>query len=191
VYEVELKLRADHDAVRERLADLGATRRRRVEQRDTYYDHPDRDFAETDEAFRVRRVHDGDEAETRLTYKGPLVDEHSKTREEQESTVGDGEAVAAMLDRLGFDPAATVAKTREEFALGDHLVALDDVAGVGQFVEVEREVEAGVEAARDEARAVVRDLGLDPDDGIRTSYLEMRLAAEEETADERDEGHAR
>lgn len=189
MYEVELKLRADHDAVRERLAELGATRTRRIEQRDTYYDHPDREFAETDEAFRVRRVHDGAEVETRLTYKGPLVDDQSKTREEQESAVADGEAVATMLDRLGFEPAATVAKTREEFPLDDHVVTLDDVEGVGEFVEVEREVEDGVEAARDDARAVVRRLGLDPDDGIRTSYLEMQLAGE--GADERGEGPER
>ena len=75
MYEVELKVRADHDAVRERLAAVDAAPRGAVVQRDTYYDAPHRDFAETDEALRVRRVETEGDVESRLTYKGPLVDD--------------------------------------------------------------------------------------------------------------------
>ena len=54
MYEVEVKVAADHAAVRERLPDeaeaLGT-----VEQVDTYFDAPHRDFAATDEALRLRR----------------------------------------------------------------------------------------------------------------------------------------
>jgi adenylate cyclase class 2 len=203
MYEVELKVRADHAAVRDRLAELGATHVERVEQADTYYDAPHRDFAETDEALRVRRetvvsasddaeagsedaTADADSAdqpnstEARVTYKGPLVDDSSKTRREFETEVGDGETMGSVLGGLGFEPAAVVEKTRDRFRLEDYVVTLDSVTGVGEFVEVEREVpESEVAAAREGAFELLDRLGLDPDDTIRTSYLGMMLADED------------
>jgi adenylate cyclase class 2 len=173
MYEVELKLRADHDRVRERLADHGADRIDAVTQEDTFYDAPDRDFAETDEALRVRRETDED-TRVVLTYKGPLVDSASKTREEAQTRVADGEAIEAILAGLGYEPAATVRKERENYALEDCTVTLDRVEGLGEFVEVEREAaKADIDDARRDAVAVLERLGLDPDDQIRTSYLEL------------------
>lgn len=178
MYEVELKVPADHDAVRERLRDLGADTVGTVRQVDTYYDPPHRDFAATDEALRVRfETHDG-EREARLTYKGPLVEQASKTREEVEIGVDDGTGIQEILERLGFDPAATVEKDRATYAHDGYTITLDDVDDLGQFVEVEVETEAeDVQSAREGARDVLRDLGLDPDDHVRTSYLELLLEA--------------
>ncbi|USZ68181.1 class IV adenylate cyclase [Halorussus salilacus] len=176
MYEVEVKVRADHDAVRERLAELGADSVNEVAQEDTYYDAPHREFAETDEALRVREETpaEGEQA-TELTYKGPLVEAESKTRREIETAVEDGDAADAILSALGFDPAATVRKERERFAVGGYTVTLDSVEGLGEFVEVETEAEDDIESAREGAFAVLRDLGLDPGDQIRTSYLGLLL----------------
>lgn len=176
VYEVELKIRADHDDVRKRLADAGAERQEAVVQRDTYYDAPHRDFAATDEALRIRRVERDGAEQARVTYKGPLVDDESKTREEYETGVGDGETLAAALERLGFEPAATVEKHREQFGVDGATVTLDAVEGLGEYVEVEGEATAGgVERVREEVTTVARSLGLDPERSIRTSYLELLL----------------
>ena len=175
MYEVELKLRAAHGPVRERLRELGAEAVGRVEQEDTYYDAPHRSFAETDEALRVRRERDADRTTVRLTYKGPLVEAESKTREEHETAVADETEVRAILDGLGFARAATVRKERERFTHDGYTVTLDSVDGLGEFVEVEREAEV-VEAVREGAVAVVRDLGLDPEAQVRTSYLGLLLA---------------
>ncbi|MDX1748611.1 MAG: class IV adenylate cyclase [Halobacteriales archaeon] len=101
MYEVELKLRTEHGPVRERLAELGAEEARHVRQEDTYYDVPHRDFAETDEAIRVRRETDGEGTTVKLTYKGPLVEAASKTREEHETVVADGDALRGILEGLG------------------------------------------------------------------------------------------
>ncbi len=193
MYEVELKVPADHGPVRERLADLDAERERVVRQVDTYYDAPDRSFAETDEALRVRRETAaeapvtvgtaGDDPEewttVELTYKGPKVDESSKTRVEHETTVGDGAATDAVLQGLRYDPAATVEKARERYAVPAGHVTLDAVADLGTFVEVETTVEdeAAVPPARDDLVDLLGRLGLDPDDSIRTSYLGLLLEA--------------
>ena len=174
MYEVELKLEADHGPVRERLGDLGAEPLGRVRQVDTYYDAPHRSFAETDEALRVRVEEDDDGRSVRLTYKGPLVEAESKTREEHETTVADEAATRAILEGLGFSPAATVEKERERFGYDGYTVTLDAVDGLGEFVEVETEAEE-VEPAREGAVAVLRELGLDPDEQVRTSYLGMLL----------------
>lgn len=173
---MELKLETEHGPVRERLAELGAEPLGRVRQRDTYYDAPDRSFAETDEAFRVRvEERDGEES-VRLTYKGPLVEAESKTREEHETAVGDGAEIRAILDGLGYTPAATVEKERDRFGYEGYTVTLDTVDGLGEFVEVETEAEA-VGPAREGAVAVLRELGLDPGAQIRTSYLGLLLDA--------------
>ncbi|GAB7008215.1 class IV adenylate cyclase [Halorubrum trueperi] len=194
MYEVEIKVPADVDAVRRRLRDAGAERVGTRRQRDVYYDAPHRDFAETDEALRVRRevpLDDsdepsdawpvgGEEETTKITYKGPLLDDGSKTRVERETGVDDAEAVAGILSGLGFEPAATVEKRREFWAYEGFTVALDAVDGVGEFVEIEREVddEDTIERTRNEASAALSRLGLDGSSQVRTSYLGLLLAGE-------------
>ena len=180
MYEVELKLRADHDTVRERLAATGADPRGTVEQEDVYYQHPTRDFGETDEALRLRRETDDDGSTTVVTYKGPLVEAASKTRREYETGVADGETMARALEALGFERFETVRKRRERFDHGDYTVTLDAVEGVGDYVEVETEAEA-VESAREGAVELLVELGLDPDDQVRTSYLGLLLASDGDT----------
>jgi len=202
VYEVEIKVPAALGTVRERLIAAGATRNDVIRQRDVYYDAPHRAFAETDEALRIRHEttlaaegegsngddrwdggDDGaltdDDTSTAITYKGPLVEAASKTREEFETGVSDPEAAAGILDGLGFEPAATVEKRRERWTLDGATVTLDSVTDVGEFIEVELTVvdAAGIEDARDRAIAALDRLGLDADDQLRTSYLELLLAA--------------
>lgn len=187
MYEVEVKVRAEHASVRDALDAVGATRVETVEQEDTYYDAPDRDFAQTDEALRVREERsartrsEGGEAETtdtRLTYKGPLVDSDSKTREEAETAVVDPAALRSILDGLGYEPAATVRKERERYTLDGITVTLDAVDGLGEFVEAELDTEGDIDTARDRVFTVLDDLGLDTDEQIRTSYLGLLLVEE-------------
>lgn len=180
MYEVEIKVRTDHDRVRERLAALDADPMGVVRQTDTYYDAPNRSFAETDEALRLRRESTDEDEATRLTYKGPLVDEGSKTRVEHETGIEDEDAMGGVLDGLGFSPAATVEKERDRFSCAGYTVALDTIRGLDEFVEVEREVEdeSDIEDARDGARNLFSDLDCDPDTQIRTSYLGLLLDAD-------------
>ena len=180
MYEVEVKIPAGHRRVRDRLEKLGAETRGAVTQEDTYYNAPHREFAETDEALRVRHESPADgESRAYLTYKGPLVDEESKTREEFETAVENGTVVDELLARLGFDPAATVRKNRELYTLDGYTVTLDAVEGLGEFVEVETETETGVDKAREGAFDVLGRLGLDPENGVRRSYLALLLAGDD------------
>ncbi|QAU12445.1 class IV adenylate cyclase [Halorubrum sp. BOL3-1] len=192
MYEVEIKVPADLDATRERLREVSAERVAARLQRDTYYDAPHREFSETDEALRIRRetpLSDGvssaetdRDASATVTYKGPLLDDASKTRAEHETGVDDGEALAAALSGLGFEPAATVEKRREFWSYDGFTVTLDAVTGLDEYVEIEREVdeEREVDAAREAAVEALDRLGLDADDQVRTSYLGLLLAGEDD-----------
>src|SRR5262245_7404500 len=96
-YEIEQKYRCDDlDAVREDALSRGAIAGEVVEQADRYYQHPARDFGETDEAFRLRSVGD----RSFLTYKGPKIDAETKSRIEEEVRLAPGEANFAACEEM-------------------------------------------------------------------------------------------
>lgn len=169
--EVEAKLRLrDRAGLERRLRELGAVAAAPVRQEDTFFRHPARDFAATDEALRLRRAG----ARLELTYKGPrLAGGAAKARVEH--TVVLGSDPTALLAGLGFVPAATLGKSRVAYRLGAVEVAIDDVDGLGAFVEVEA-TGADREAADRLVEDALRRLGLHGDPREGRSYLELSLA---------------
>jgi adenylate cyclase class 2 len=190
VYEVEMKFSvADPRALEQRLGSLGAKWHDPIDQVDRYFNHPCRDFARTDEALRLR--HDGDGVV--ITWKGPRIDAATKTRREIELPLamslpkgGDAAAPAAstiaewteLLEAIGFRPVATVAKRRRPARVHwqrmEVDVALDSVAGVGEYLELELQAsEAKVPQARACLESLARELGCGNSE--RRSYLELLL----------------
>ena len=178
-YEVEQKFRvAALPVVHERLEQLGAKLSAVAEQADTYFAHPSRDFVSTDEALRIRSVG----SLNRVTYKGPRIDTVTKTRREIELQLPAGKPYASefaeLLQALGFTHVSAVRKKRRTATVdwrGYQVeVALDEVAQVGNFVELEVQSEKASLAA---AQAVVRSLAekLQLDQLESRSYLEMLL----------------
>jgi len=168
--EVEFKGRVKaHGPVEKRLAALGFHFEGTEGHSDIYFMHPTRDFAETDEALRVRTV----DGRAILTYKGPKVDKVSKTREEVEVEVkGD---MPLVLERLGFKKVMEVRKVRKVYRKDDIEVCLDDVTDLGLFVEVESK-STDLEATRARVLNVVNALGIKDSDLERRAYLELLLA---------------
>src|SRR5215207_9127578 len=155
-YEVEQKHRVDiTDGVglALRLAGYGAKLGEPVDQSDQYFAHPSRDFAQTDEALRIRTESD----KCFVTYKGPKVDKKTKTRQEIELPLGsantNGKKFGELLQAIGFSPVATVLKIRRPFQIHyaecDVEGAYDIVDRVGAFVELELKAdEASLEEAK-------------------------------------------
>lgn len=170
--EVEAKFAvSDPEEIRARLSRQGVQMARRRHERDVYYNAPNRDFAKTDEALRVRY----DDSGVTVTYKGPKVRVGSaKAREEFNLAVASGETLEVILSRTGFRRAAMVSKVREFYEMGDVTVTIDDVEGLGTFIEVEILTEDAEEDAAGRIGAVTRALGVDGPP-IYTSYLEMLL----------------
>ena len=176
MYEVETKVRASHEAVAATLRALDADPVDEIRQTDVYYGAPHRDFAARDEALRRRTERRDDDERTVLTYKGPREAGVEKVRAEHETVVEDPTALTAILEALGFEPAATVEKTRRRFDLDGVTVTLDAVDGLGEFVEVETTAaETDLAAARETVADALEALDLGTATPIEASYLELLL----------------
>jgi adenylate cyclase class 2 len=184
-YEVEMKLRLpDIPAAEHMLLEQGAESLNSETQTDVYFDHPCRSFSETDEAVRVRsRViasgqgHADKHPLVELTYKGPKIDSKTKTRVEYSVGVLKADEMTRILLSTGFREVATVVKRRKFFRIDDVTLSLDDVTEVGCFVEFESVVSGRDEMirARDRIISLSRELGFNPEESIRESYLELYL----------------
>ncbi len=169
--EVEAKFRAGNlREVAERLSAMGAVPLGNTTEVDVYYAHPCRDFAATDEALRVRYAGNGAE----LTYKGPRMGPGAKTR--REVTVRVEGDVETLISSLGFDRVAVVRKRRALYAVGPYTVSLDEVEGLGTFVEIEAVVDGqgGLEAAVRGIEGLAARLGLAERE--ERTYLEILLS---------------
>lgn len=178
--EIEMKFSgADFAVLEKKLRDLGAWDQPVRLEIDQYFSAPHRDFAATDEALRLRRI----ATASFVTYKGPKIDSHTKTRAEVEVPLGHGDQAAQdftlLLGYLGFKPVAVVRKHRRIFSLDrDDLpleVCLDEVEEVGRFVELEI---CAPPSQLDAARSVITNLAkeLRLTAAERRSYLELLLA---------------
>jgi len=81
---------------------------------------------------------------------------------EYETEVVDRVAMHGAIVQMGYRPTVRVAKARRVAAAGDCSVCVDDVEGVGGFVEVERMLpdDGAADAAQAELAAFVESLGI-------------------------------
>jgi adenylate cyclase class 2 len=136
--EIEIKARIKSPKeIEKAIINQGGSFRMEVTEEDIYFSHPNRNFAKTDEALRLRAV----EGKFYLTYKGPKLDKITKTREEFNIQVNDLENSNKILKSLGFEVVLPVKKKRRYLRLGAFDIMLDFVDGLGSFIEVEKKGE--------------------------------------------------
>jgi adenylate cyclase class 2 len=165
--EIKLRFPTPEDARRAVLATGAIQVRERRLQDDRLVDNAHGMLRQARCVLRVR--HEAKRAW--LTFKGPPHPSIMKVREELETAIPDPERMLQMLDRLGFQVWFRYQKYREEYSLGDVLVAIDETP-VGTFVEIEGD-EPGV-------ADVARALGRAPIDYIVESYRALFLRHREE-----------
>jgi adenylate cyclase, class 2 len=160
--EREIKLQFD-DASEARKAVLaaGATpmRARRL-QEDCLLDTADSQLRRRNSLLRVRM----ECGKSLLTFKDPVQPSSMKLREEIETVTGDGSLLLGILEELGFRAWFRYEKYREEFALEDVLIAIDETP-VGVFVELEGG-ERGI-------TATANALGRAPGEYLLDSYFSL------------------
>ncbi len=167
--EVEIKSPcADPDAMRKMLSALGTGQTEARVDRDRYFNHPSRDFAETDEAVRIRSIGD----RHYLTYKGPKLSAKTKSRVEEEVSIADAETGRKILTALSFTEVLLVEKKREVYKLNEIEICLDTIEGLGSFVELEIMTD-DQQKGEEKLFALAGQLGLK--EFVNISYLEMLL----------------
>ena len=169
--EVEVKARINSfKEIEERLEKLGATETKREFQEDIYFASPIVDFAQTDEALRVRTTNN----DIFITYKGPKLNDKAKTRKEVEMSIESAEKARDIFEEIGFRPARIVRKNRIYYSYENFEISLDDVEGLPPYMEIETALDddADYSTAQDKIFELFEKLGIT--DGFeRTSYMEL------------------
>ncbi|MFW9774005.1 MAG: class IV adenylate cyclase [Candidatus Thorarchaeota archaeon] len=195
--EVEIKVRiTDPDLLRRKFKESKASYRFSLYHEDIYYNMPKglRDFKKTDEALRLRKSakfdrkikRDSEKTKYFLTYKGRKMDTLSKTREEIDLKIEDISKMKRLLKLLGFQEVLMVEKKREFYeikfqnikieALIDYIPVLNQ-----HFIEVEilTETKEQIEKCRAILFDFLSSIGIQQEDSIRKSYLELILEKKE------------
>ena len=142
--EIEKKYRiekAEAAKLRERLRAAGAEARGEEFEENTLYAGPG--LEQGNRVLRLRRV----EGRAIFTFKESIGSSGIRRRREDETAVEDADALAAILDALGYTPAVVYEKRRETWLVSGVEVVLDELP-FGLFVEIEGEDDSILEAER-------------------------------------------
>ena len=169
--EVEVKAKiSSFSEMEEKLKKIGATKSKHEFQEDIYFQSPIVDFGKTDEALRVRTTDNN----IFITYKGPKIDKHSKTRKEVEMNIESAEKARDIFEEIGFTPTRTVRKNRQYYTYENFEISLDDVEGLDPYMEIEISLEDNEDhsKAQEKIFELFEKLGIT--EGFeRTSYMEL------------------
>ena len=132
--EIEKKYRLtpeQRSALTHKLRDAGAQYVREEFEENTLYEGGPIDFNRS--VLRLRRI--GETAV--LTYKERLaVNSDAKHQREEETKVGNAEAMRSILEANGFTARVVYEKRRETWQLGDTEIVIDELP-FGLFLEIE------------------------------------------------------
>jgi adenylate cyclase class 2 len=144
--EIEKKYRVSSEeaaSLRGRLRAAGAEARGEEFEENTLYAGPG--LERGNRVLRLRRVRGGRSV---FTFKESMTGAAGiKRRREDETTVADPEALAAILDALGYTPSVIYEKRRETWLVAGVEVVIDELP-FGQFIEIEGAEESILEAER-------------------------------------------
>ena len=179
-YEIEIKLPiADKYSVQTKLLQLGFAVAAKIRECDIYYNSAYHDVKKLGEALRIRKSTDllTGITKAQINFKGKKIDKVSMSRQEYETVVEDAESMDQILKSLGFSPVAGVAKTRIYLQQEEMTACLDQVDGLGDFLELEviAYEETLCEKYLENMEQLLTSLGLSMKDTVRTSYLGMLL----------------
>lgn len=153
----------DAAGLRDRIAAAGAVRRGQFRQVDTFY-RAERGY------LKLRVIDDG--VGELIAYERPLV-AGSRMSDYRLTTIDDPAGLAAVLDRA-LTRLVQVRKRRELWMYGGTRIHLDEVDGLGVFIELETEGNSRPdEAMQAEHDDVIARLGLDRSTFLPGTYAAM------------------
>ena len=175
--EVEVKLKIENiDALKLKLQNIGFTQCEIIKEIDIYFDNRSGDIRLNDSALRIREtINETDNTRfCQLNYKGKKFDNKSMTRLEYETEVADASATEKILNGLGYySVEPKVIKIRHAYKSSQMNACLDQVDGLGDYLELEMIVENESErgTAFDCIEETLTKLGYNLEDTTTVSYL--------------------
>ncbi len=171
-YEVELKAHVkEKERLLNKLSEMGCCWDDEKTQYDRIFYKPD-DTALNLKGDVFLRIREESGQEKFLTLKRI----QSKTNViEFESMIGNSDEVARMLREIGFSKYVEIEKNRMEGKIADIVICIDEVKGLGCFIEVEKIVhnDSEIESAEQKVREFLLSLGVNLDQICDKRYHTM------------------
>jgi len=162
--EIEVKFRVDFEETKRKLESLGASFVGEELQEDVYFSLP------LPKLLRVRKI--GNLGKAYLTYKEIKDPGRNEEFDELEVEVSDFDTTVEILRRLGFKEDVTVRKRRLVYRLSGVTFELNDVEGLGGFLDIEV-ISDDIEDAKKKIWEVAEALGLNEEDVEPRLYREL------------------
>jgi len=131
--EIEIKSTFDNKAkLIKALKSIGAQQEKAKHQIDEYYNHPSRDTRKTNEYIRLRYKFGEDKG-----IFAHHINISDGVNKEFEVPVENIKIFKEILKNLNFPLLGTIDKKRDTFKFKDFIITIDEVKGIGNFLEVE------------------------------------------------------
>lgn len=176
--EIETKaLIRDREALVAKLAEAGCELSEPKRQDDTVYVQNTGDlatFLDNDVFLRIRIQDDG---KVVLTAKKPIRKAGDVlVKHEHEVIVSSADEARAMLELMGYCAAVRTVKVRRIGHAGEYEACIDDIEGLGSFIELEKMGEKeDAERIQSDMRAFLSSLGVAPEDVVTKGYDVLML----------------
>lgn len=118
----------------------------------------------TDPVLRIR----SEGTKSILTFKRSQSQDLDKI--EIETVIEDPVSMHEMIVQLGFELSIEVQKTRETTKYGDFTVCIDNVVGLGAFIELEKIADEDADDVQKEMKKVLSELEIEESDYVLQSY---------------------
>lgn len=173
--EVEIQAKIKNpDSVEKKLSKVGKFIKSR-KQKDIYFVTPQRNFFLKPAPIEYLRVrYEKDKNHLNYSFLHFKKNDWLSATDEYETLVDKPEIVEAVFKKIGLIPKVTVMKTRKYFDCGDFEVVLDNVRGLGNFIEIEaKKIFGTVEKTRRACSYFLDNLGIKYDVKKEMGYPRM------------------
>lgn len=173
--EIEIKARIRHpEEVVKKLGGMGCPFSNSIRQTDTVYTKivgNVEEYLTNDHYLRIREKSDGRFV---FTFKKPLS-KTVLTKAEYETEIKDAKEFEQALLHMGYKPANKVIKKRRTGYINDIEICIDEVVGLGSFIEVEKKTDQDETEVRKELNSFLDTLGVSVDDQVHKGYDIMAI----------------
>jgi adenylate cyclase class 2 len=136
--EIEVKAKITNiENLSEKLANLGCQFGESLTQEDVIFLPIGVEFSEIVKGTPVVRVRNSNDVIT-LTLKKRVISENELIKLEKEVVVSDKQKAIEIVEHMGFHEVVRVEKTRTECEYEEMTICIDNIVGLGDFIEVEK-----------------------------------------------------
>ena len=174
IREIEVKAKITNiESLSQKLVNLGCQFGVPLTQKDIIFLPIGVEFSEIVKGTPIVRIRNSNSAVT-LTLKKGIISDNELIKLEKEVIVNDEQKAIEIVEYMGFHEVLRVKKTRTECQYEEMTICIDNVVGLGNFIEVEKlsdnENNEKDEKIQDCLFDFLQSLGINGDDRITKGY---------------------